>query len=157
MSAPTPEHRKPVRLAMQALHHAVAQDWPKATRVVARLNAECGEDGLGDALVTWCEAFVQHAHGGAREFAPINMVRLNTDTGRLNEPVPPRVEWATDMIQARAQGDLDRFQAKLAQLNSIKDGYERGRWVSALIESVALSMRSFPRGYATMGRGSADG
>jgi hypothetical protein len=36
-------------------------------------------------------------------------------------------------------------------VNQIEDGFERGRWVSELIQSVALTIRSLPRGYARMG------
>jgi len=146
------EHSKPVRLAAQVLHAALDEEWPKAERALRRLQAECDSGGLGLALVAWCDAFAEHATGGPPEFGKVRMAPWNVDTGSVGGEVREPVRWAIALITARAQGDREAFVAGLDRLNQIEDGFERGRWVSELIQSVALTIRSLPRGYGRMGR-----
>jgi hypothetical protein len=146
------QHSKPVRLATAALYATVDRQWATARHALERLNAECGPDGLGLALIAWCDTFAEHANGGPPEFQRVRMVVWNMDTGAVGEPACSPMRWATDLIRARAQGDRAAFVAGLAELDRIEDGFERGRYVFELVQSVALTIRSFPRGYGRMGR-----
>jgi hypothetical protein len=146
------QHGKAVRLATNAYHAALAKDWRKAERALARLNEECGAEGLGTALRALCDTFVDHATGGG-EPGKFRLVGWNVDTGAVNEPdVRSSVVWSRRLIAARAALDLDAFQAALRELNDIDDGFERGRYVGELLQCIALTVNSMPRGYGQMGR-----
>jgi len=156
MTAPT--YSKPVRLAHQAITAGVDGKWSRVGDIVKRLNIECPGPGLGDALVAWCDALAEHANDGMPEFGRARVAHLNKDTGTINkkEEITPEREWVARLVTARAAGDRDAFVAAMDELNAISDGFERGRYVLTLVESVALTIRSFPRGYARMGhRGGA--
>lgn len=148
------EHSKPIRLAHAALLAGVDDKWQKATDLVARINAECQSGGLADALVAWCDAMQEHANDGDMTFQKIRTVPMAVETGELNNETAktPYMDWTQRLITARAAGDRDAFVALLDELNAVGDGRERGRYVSALVTSVALSIRTLPRGYAKLGR-----
>jgi hypothetical protein len=145
-------HEKPVRLAGAVLTAAVDQDWGKARRALDRLNTECASDGLGVALVAWCDALAEHANDGMPEFGKVRVLDLAQETGARLTETTPQQRWANRLIAARAAGDLPAFQALLDELNAIGDGMERGLYASVLIGGVAGTIRIFPRGYARMGR-----
>ncbi|WP_036374370.1 hypothetical protein [Micromonospora sp. ATCC 39149] len=148
----TTNHSKPVRLAGAALTAAVENDWRRASDAVERLNRECPGAGLMTALIAWCDTFAAHANGGAAPtFGKVRLKPWAVGTGSTEQEVPARTRWAIDLIQARAEGDEAAFNAVVQQLNDISDGYQRGNYVSALLESIALTIRSLPRGYARMG------
>lgn len=141
-------HSKPIRLAAAVLRAAVEQDWRKAEHYMDRLNTECPGDGLGEALITWCDALAEHANDGMPEFGPVRVLDIAQETGaRLADPNPQQ-RWASALIAARAAGDKDAFVALIDELNTIDDGMERGRYASVLIQGVAGTIRNFPRGYA---------
>jgi hypothetical protein len=148
------EHSKPVRLAHAALFAAMDNKWKRVEALLSRLNTECPGPGIGDALVAWCDAMAEHAEGGEPEFGRIRVATINTDTGALNaeDGNRPAIRWATRLVAARAAGDRGAFVAAMDELNAIPDGFERGRYVGQLVESVALTIRTLPRGYARMGR-----
>lgn len=150
------EHRKPIRLATEAYHAALAKDWPKVERTLNRLTRECDSEGIASALIAWCDTFIHHATGGARDGRKVRIIPWSTDTGKLNEPdAPESTKWATRLITARAAMDLDAFQAALTELNALPDGppdFERGRHVAALLESLAMTVNALPQGYSSMGR-----
>lgn len=149
---PTPEHRKSIRLAQAVLSAALERKWPSVQNALERLNSECGADGLTLALVAWCDSFVEYANGGMPDDGVrARLAAWNVDTGAVGAAERPTVQWATDLIAARAAFDEDQFYAVLGRLNAIGDGYQRGRHVLELIESIALTMRSLPRGFARMG------
>lgn len=145
------EYSKPRRLAGAALHHAINQDWRRATEAVDRLNRECSGDGLWTALVGWCDTFADHANDGMPGFVKTRVAPWNVDTGAVGDAPPERTQWAMDLISARASGDEAAFTALVKRLNDIGDGYERGRYISALLTSISLTMRSLPRGFGRMG------
>lgn len=147
-----PEHSKPVRLASAALQAAIAGKWKTVESVMHRLGAECDSHGLAMALVAFCDTFAEHACDGMPEFGKVRVAPWNTDTGAIGKYERDSVRWATELIQARAAGDEPAFSALLAELSAFDDGYKRGRYVLELVESVALTMRSLPRGFARMGR-----
>jgi len=151
------EFSKPVRFAATALRAAIDRKWPTVERTLNRLNAECDAHGLALALVAWCDAFAEHANDGMPEFGRIRVATWNVDTGEVGPAPRESVRWASDLIGARAAGDEAAFTAQLDRLNAIRDGAERGRYVLELIESVALTIRSTPRGYARMGEQNTGG
>lgn len=151
MTAPANQHSKPIRLAAAALDAALSSQWPRAERALQRLNAECDSDGLATALIGWCDTLIVHVTDGDTEAQRVRMAAWNVDTGALGGNIRPTVQWAMELIQARAAKDLDAFQAKLAELNAINDGFERGKYAVELLQSVALTISSTPRGYARMG------
>ncbi|SBT64240.1 hypothetical protein GA0070622_1210 [Micromonospora sediminicola] len=147
MTSPQFGHGKPERLAGRALEAAIAGDWRRATDVIDRLNKECAGEGLYTALVAWCDIFADHANGGPPEFGKVRMLGWNADTGQLGGEVPERARWVMDLILARSQGDQAAFDALVQRLNGIADGFERGRYISDLLVSMAATMNYLPRGY----------
>lgn len=146
------EHKKPIRLAHAVLQAAVEQDLRKAERLMARLNEECPGDGLGLALVAWCDALAEHANDGMPEFGKVRIVDIDQDTGAALNERTPQQQWANRLVVARAAGDKSAFKALLDELNTVEDGFERGKYAATLIQAVAGTIRLFPRGYAQMGR-----
>lgn len=145
------EHSKPVRLAKAVLEAAVDNNWPKAQRAMDRLAAECDAFGLGDAIVYWCSVTIAHVCGGTWDGTRIRVVPMAIETGALGGELEPAKQWAMDLIQARGNCDEDEFRRLLAVHSAIGDGWERGRWASALIETAAHTIRSVPSGIAQLG------
>ena len=150
-----PDHRKPVRLAEAVLQAAIAGKWKTVESTMQRLGTECDSNGLATALVAFCDTFAEHANDGMPEFSKVRMASWCVDTGAIGAPPRESVQWAMDLIQARAAGDEQAFSALLKKLNAVGDGVDRGRYVLELVEAVALTMRNLPRGYARMGQGGA--
>lgn len=147
----TASHSKPVRLAGAALNAALARQWPRAERALQRLNAECDSHGLAVALIAWCDTLIDHATGGETDPQKVRMAAWNVDTGAIGGEVRPTVRWAMELVRARAADDQDGFEALLDELNAIGDGCARGEYVVDLLQSVALTISSLPRGYGRMG------
>ena len=147
-----PQHSKPVRLAHAALQTAVEQRWQTATDLMDRINRECPGEGLGDALIAWCDAMQDHATDGDMSFQRIRTKPMAIETGELiaHDGKAAYLDWCVRLIQARAAGDRDAFADALDELNAVEGGKERGRYVSMLVESIGLSIRSLPRGYAAL-------
>ena len=148
------QHSKPVRLASVALYAMVEGNAPKAAAAFQRLAIEC-PDGIITALIGWCDTVLAHLNGGTWDFAPMQVVPMAVETGMLGGDVEPAKQWAFDLIQARGNGDQEAFEALLRQLAEISDGWERGRYGSALLEVCALSIRTMPSGIAQLGRQSS--
>ena len=146
------EHSKPIRLARAVLMAAVDNNWPKAQRAFERLADECDEEGLGEAVLAWCSTVVAHVCGGTWDGKPIRVVPMTIETGALGGDLPPEKQWALDLIQARCAAGPDEFRRLLEVHNAIEDGFERGRWASALVEICAHTIRSVPSGIAQLGR-----
>jgi hypothetical protein len=148
------EHRKPVRLAKEALTAAIDGRWKKAAGYVQRINDECGASTLPYALMCWCDCLAMHATDGQPipQVGAVQVVAYETGTLTDDDDVPPRVDWARKVVKARAGLDEDTFRGLVDDLNRIDDDHTRGGYVGAVLESAALSIRAFPRGYALMGR-----
>lgn len=146
------EHSKPVRLASAVLMAAVDNNWPKSQRAFERLANECDEYGLGEALMAWCSIVISHVCGGQWDGKPIRVIPMAIETGALGGELPPEKQWAMDLIQARGQETPDEFRRLVEMHSAIEDGYERGRWASALVEIAAHTIRSVPSGIAQLGR-----
>lgn len=146
------EHSKPRRLAAAVLYAAVKNEWPKSQRAFERLATECDEFGLAEAILAWCSTVLAHVCGGTWDGTPIRVVPMAVETGALGGVLPLEKQWAMDLIQARGAADPSEFERLLAEMSAIDDGFERGRWVSALVEICAHTIRSVPSGIAYLGR-----
>lgn len=143
---------KPIRLAGAALTAGIDDKWDAANRYVQRINDECGPDSLPYVLMGWVDTLADHATGGA-PIGRVGAVRgMEYETGRIQDEVPDRIEWARRVVKARAEMDEAAFIALVDELARIDDGMVRGQYVGAVLEVAALSIRSLPRGYAVMGR-----
>lgn len=147
-----------LRCAGVAYVAALEQDWDKATAAIQRINDECGPQFVPAAMLAWIDTYIDHATDGdftlARE-VPERTNYVNTRTGHLDEAtaegLPAEVVWAGSLIAARARMNRDRFDALLRELQG--DGKQRGRYVGALLESIALTVNTLPRGFVKMGLG----
>ncbi|HEX6681524.1 MAG TPA: hypothetical protein VF062_01930 [Candidatus Limnocylindrales bacterium] len=152
------EHSKPIRLARTALDAAMAGRWDAAQRALQRIGEECGDDGLGSAVLALCDTLIAHATDGDVGAKSARISFMNGDTGQLDQPgsdqVPAEVQWAARLIGARAAMDEDRFVAVLDELP--RDGLAIGRHVWSLLQVVAWTVNGLPRGYTRMGRGGSD-
>jgi hypothetical protein len=148
----------PVQLAAAALRAGVDGKWKTAEAILVRLGTECGSDGLGDALVAWCDAVLEHGNDGMPEFGRIKVAHFNADSGALNvrEEITPERAWTARLLAARGAGDLDAFREALQEINALADDRARGRYVAELVTSAALTIRTLPRGYNRLGKGEAD-
>jgi hypothetical protein len=149
-------HSKPVRLAATAFHAGLAGKWNIAQRAVQRIADECGGEGIGDALLAWCDTLTAHARGGTNVLpTPIRVQFWNGDTGQLDGPdserVPAATRWAGRLIAARAAMDLDTFRATLNTLP--EDQADSSRYVWAVLQVTVWQVRGLPRGYTRMGGG----
>lgn len=151
------QHSKPVRLAAVAYQAALAEKWETARDAVVRISNECGGTGLRTALIAWCDTYQDHATDGGASHASPRMSYINAATGELatEKPanMPDHVWWAGQLVAARAAMDHDRFQELIAAMPA--DGYAVGRYVFAVLQSVAFTVNGLPRGFARMGRGGA--
>lgn len=148
----TRPHSKPIRLAAAVLYAAVENNWPKAQRAFERLADECDEGGLGEAILYWATVPIAHTFGGTWDGTPIRVVPMAIETGALGGDMEPAKQWAMDLIQARGRSDMDEFRRLLAVQSATDDGFERGRWASALVEIAAHTIRSVPSGIARLGQ-----
>lgn len=150
-----PEYRKEIRLARAAWMAALADKWDAATRYVVRLDAECGGEGLGVALMAWCDTYLDHAMDGAKPYALPRLGFVRADTGALDRhgssAVPEKVQWAGRLLAARAANDQAAWVDLIEELPD--DGQQIAEHIMAVLHVTALSYNGFPRGFALMGRG----
>lgn len=135
-------------LAAEALHAAIREDWPAASKAMQAIDGETGGEGSVLALVAWCDTMIvaqRRAMGlpdepQAREVA--RPVWLDGGTGRASlnaDGVPPAARWAGQLIAARAALDLEAFNALLTALPA--DGKARGAYAGAVLQACALTAR----------------
>lgn len=146
-------HSKPVRLAATAFHAGLAGKWPVAERAAKRISDECGGEGLGDALLAWCDTVCAHFRGGEDDGRPVRVQFWNGENGELDGPdserVPPATRWAGRLIAARAAMDLGGYQAALDVLP--EDQAEMSRHVWAVLQVTVWQVQYLPRGYTRTG------
>jgi hypothetical protein len=145
------QHSKPIRLASIALYAMVDRNIDRAQNAFQRLATECPE-GIIDALIGWCDTVLAHLNGGTWDFAPMRVIPMAIETGELGGDLEAPKRWAMDLIQARGTGDEAAFMALMEKLVEIPDGFERGRYGSALLEICAVTIRTMPSGAVRMGR-----
>jgi hypothetical protein len=139
------EHRKPARLAHQAIAAGSAGRWERALQLVRRINDECGGNGVGLALMVWCETFTRHAYDG-EPTGPVKLafVQMDEDTEGAHQP-PPEVVWAGQLTAAWAARDEDTYEALIATLPD--DEALVGKRVVAVLRSTVYALTELPRGY----------
>ena len=147
-------HSKPIRLASAAMQAALASKHDSAVSYLQRINDECGGQGLYVALMAWCDAYADHATGGAPTPARVNMSFIREDTGQLDDEnsdrLPPEIRWAGQIVAARAALDQDRFDELITKMPD--DGAGRGDYMGAVLLTIANTINGLPRGFARMGR-----
>lgn len=141
------------RLGAAALAMGIAGQWERCGHYVERLAVEC-PDRLGEALLGWCDTYIDHAHAGL-DPDPTGMVAMNfrfVDGGRVvggpveadSDAVPPEYLWAGRLITARTLMNEDTY---LALVNTVPSELAEEHFKAVLI-TVALTMRMTPRGFA---------
>lgn len=133
-------------LVTLSLHAAVREDWGAARDAMQALSDETGSDGILFALMRLCDTIIGHQLR-MRGLPPdawdggVKMGWLNTDDGTLGHAgqVPDAVRWAGQLVGAKAAKDEAAFRALMAVMPA--DGNERGRYVAALLESCAITVK----------------
>jgi hypothetical protein len=117
----------------------------ECAEALAGLHDRHGGEGLAQAVILWCDAYVDHARGGQpRTNLPVKLIFMEEDGEQATvDQVPPELVWAGRLLAARCAWDRDTF---IALLSTVPDG-EDGRWVVALLQVVTSVMRRLPRGY----------
>lgn len=121
-------------LAARALNAAERGEWSIAAAIVRRLHADCGPDGTMTAIVGWCDTLA--ARMGVTGEDPV-VVKFAAQPGQT-EP-PTRIQWATQLIMARARLDKTSFDALIRMLPP--NGKVQGSFVGAVLECVALTLK----------------
>lgn len=138
--------KRAIRLASVALNRAIAQDWDRATKAVQRISDECGQVGVGRAILGWSDTLISRM--GHTPGKPVAIAFQQAETGRIDtadsEYVPDRVRWAGRVIAARAADDQPTWDALMAALPD--DGKAIGEHVAAVLETVALMLRRMGAG-----------
>lgn len=150
MSGTGEEKRSRARqLAAAALHAAIREDWPAASQAMQAISTETGGAGTTAALVAWCDTLIivqRRAAGLPDEPAPGEVTRpgwLDAGTGQVTlnaGDVPPAVQWAGQLVAARAALDLDGFNALLTAMPA--DRKARGDYAGALLHACAATARA---------------
>jgi hypothetical protein len=137
------------KLAAEALHAAIREDWPAASKAMTAISAETGGEGACLALVAWCDTLIiaqRRVMGLPDEPQDGEVARpawLDGDTGHASlnaDDAPPAARWAGQLVAARAALDLEAFNALLAALPA--DGKARGDYAGALLQACAMTARA---------------
>lgn len=133
-----------IRLAADALHAAMQGDRERAGTAIVAINDELGGEGLTLAIVAWSDTLVAQYRKatGTPDDAPVRLAWQEADTGDISvtgNDVSPEARWAGQVIAARAA--LDKAGFNLLLRNLPRDGWAIGGYISALLDSVALTLR----------------
>lgn len=140
---------KPRLLAAEALRAAIDGRPDAAGRYLQRLHDECGWDGLSTATLALCDVVRAHMTNGDMRPVKVHVASMVVETGAIDSKPRDTVAWATRLIEARLAMDRDAYEGACADLNAHA---EAGPYIAELLYVVAHTIRSFPRGYAVMGR-----
>ena len=137
------ERERGISLAADALQAAMAEDYGRAKTAIVAINDELGGEGLTLAIVAWSDTLVAQYRKatGTPDDAPVRMAWQDADTGDISatgNDVSPEVRWAGQVVAARAALDKAGFNALLRNLP--RDGWAIGGYVSALLNSVSLTL-----------------
>jgi hypothetical protein len=91
------------------------------------------------AVVGWCDTLA--ARLGLDGDRPLE-VKFATRPGGTGTEPPVRVQWAAQLIMARARLDRTSFEALIGMLPS--SGKIQGSYVGAVLECVALTLKEAP-------------
>jgi hypothetical protein len=148
-----PEQTGAHKLAHEALQAAIAGDWDAAGTHVS--DAVDIEGGIYVCLMAWCDAYVMHATDGKisrmRGGVETRIGHIDADTGKVMKPgdpnLPARAAWAGDLIAARVRMDQPGFDALLEKIPA----GDVGSYIGAVVECIAGTTRTLPRGWMNMG------
>jgi hypothetical protein len=137
-------------VALTALAAMIERDTDMAGRAVAALAVKCGRYGLGYAMQTWIDHYLQHISDGQWDGDPafFGAVRFyDVDTGQILDPETVGLEspedlWVGRLIFARATNDeptFTHYATSLPQDDVI-------RHVLHLLHACAAVIRNTPPG-----------
>lgn len=154
--------RGPTECALRALRLAVTSEdrLADAVVIVQGLFDDYRWGGIQVALGAWAAAYRDHLTAGDPPgviAATVVHVRYRGDEAQVVAPgqVSGATVWAGALLSAYSTADLGAWRRLLGQAPA--DGWERGAYVGAVLESVAEAMRRFPRGVGRMSWGVVDG
>ncbi|WP_329431028.1 hypothetical protein OG339_48585 (plasmid) [Streptosporangium sp. NBC_01495] len=131
-----------VALAEDALRSAIKRDFIAAAATVREIYSRFGSYGLGDAVITWCDALIvllpPYPPG-----QPIDITWEAIDTGyitAISDEVHPAAVWATRMIAARAANNAADLQAATGAIPD--EPGPAGGYLLVLLQMVALNIRT---------------
>lgn len=126
--------------AARALNAAMREEWEIASAIVRRMNTECGSEGTMIAVVGWCDSLTVRL-GLDKAEGTLALGFVNPDTGAMTTAagVAPRIQWAGQLIMARARLDKSMFDALIDALPD--DPKVVGAYVGAVLECVAMTLR----------------
>lgn len=133
-----------IQLAAEALHAAMQDDPQRAKNAIVTLNDELGGEGLTLAIVAWCDTLTGQYRKvtGTPDDAPVRFAWQDADTGDISvtgNDLSAEVRWAGQVIRTRAA--LDKAGFNLALKNLPHDGWAIGGYISALLDSVSMTLR----------------
>jgi hypothetical protein len=138
--------------ARESLRAALQDEWVDAYQLVEAL-AQRWPHHVPTLVQIWCDAYTMHACDGftpsALSYQKWTMFNPNTrehvGLGALKTQAP-RVQWASNIIMARVGGDRERFQRLFDERPD--DPEEYGLYIATVLEAVAATMKTTPRGFA---------
>lgn len=138
---PRAVYHRSLRFAHAALDAATRGASATAEEILGKLAAECGDDGIRYACMTWCDALIEHTYGDRASEADL-VLNLSDGAGMIRGTAGPAwFDWATQVVRARAAGDGPRFAATIADLDDTRRDYP-----ALLLSAIAHTMTSRPRG-----------
>lgn len=125
-------------LAGAALQAAIDQDAPATAAAINAISAEYGGEGLTEAIIAWCDTLTG-AHPLRPEGAsPGPAGSVTPAWPSAADDVDPQVQWAGQIVMARAREDKDTFNALLAALPD--DGMAGSQYLAGLLNLIATNL-----------------
>ena len=133
-----------IQLATEALQAAMDENPAAAAAALKAINSELGGQGVTLAIIAWCDALIirYREATGTPDDSPVRLAWQQEETGDISatgNDVPPETRWAGQFIAARAALDKAACDALIASLP--EDGWAIGGYISALLNTVALTLR----------------
>jgi hypothetical protein len=116
-------HTQAIFLAGVAMQLAMQRDWDAAGDVVGAIS-DIDDDGVGLAMVAWCDGVIMVHPGGDDDdeliwvegtYGDDGKVTYDEDANRQSaDDVPPEIAWAGQLCAARRRWDKDMFDALMS-------------------------------------------
>lgn len=136
--------------AREVLDAYIARRYDDALSIVAASANDFGAAWLVCAMQRWIDWLNRHASGGVHP-DDATIVAMNYETGELGGTLPDEIVWCSKLIKSRVEMDSDTFMQLIREWEALGKGRARGAYVQAVLQSCALTMSTFPEGYALMG------
>lgn len=134
---------KPAAEALIAVIEGRVQD---SATIIEGIAEKYGSVGIQGAMIAWCDLYREHATAGVPGAAGL---RLTVSCADPDTAVPPELAWTQRMINARVEMDRQGWSEALNDLPDDVPGVSQ--YVMTLVHTVALSLKTLPRGYAWTG------